>query len=87
MLLSADGRTAKVADIGAAKMMDAEYVSQHFGTLAWAAPELLLADQSSQLDEKVNNLQIPAWVRCQCKLAADATCKPSAWHEHRPLPS
>jgi serine/threonine protein kinase len=53
VLLSADGRTAKVADVGAAAMMDAEYISQHFGTLAWAAPELLLADRASQLDEKV----------------------------------
>ena len=53
VLLSADARTAKVADVGAAAMMDAEYILQHFGTLAWAAPELLLADRGSQLDEKV----------------------------------
>jgi serine/threonine protein kinase len=54
VLLSADGRTAKVADVGAAAMMDAEYVSRNFGTLAWAAPELLLADRGNQLDEKVS---------------------------------
>lgn len=54
VLLSADGRTAKVADVGAAAMMDAEYVSRNFGTLAWAAPELLAADRSSQLTEKVS---------------------------------
>jgi serine/threonine protein kinase len=54
VLLSADGRTAKVADVGAAAMMDAEYVSRNFGTLAWAAPELLAAHRSSQLTEKVS---------------------------------
>ena len=56
VLLSADGCAAKVADVGAAAMMDAEYISQHFGTLAWAAPELLLADRASQLDEKVPHI-------------------------------
>ena len=44
--------------------MDAEYVSRNFGTLAWAAPELLAADRSSQLDEKVS-LAASSWSQAQ----------------------
>jgi hypothetical protein len=68
VLLSADGCTAKVADVGAAAMMDAEYISQHFGTLAWAAPELLLADRASQLDKKVMQLHVT------CRPAVNGSC-------------
>jgi hypothetical protein len=62
ILLSADGRTAKVADIGAAAMMDIKHVSQHFGTLAWAALQPLSADRICQLDEEV----------CHCELVGVA---------------
>jgi len=57
VLLTADG-VAKVADVGAAALMDAEYVSTHFGTLAWAAPELLMADNTTRLDAKVGPCMI-----------------------------
>ncbi len=52
VLLSADWGTAKIADVGTAAITDAEgYLTQGagqmIGTLAWAAPELLLGDRVS----------------------------------------
>ena len=44
--------------MGPAAMMDAAYILQHFGTLAWAVPELLLVDRACQLDEKALSLPL-----------------------------
>ena len=37
--------TAKVGDVGMAKIMAGDYVSGVVGTLAWSAPELLLGQR------------------------------------------
>lgn len=54
VLLSADGTSAKVADIGSAALLDASQLGAELtSTLAWAAPELLAADRNSVVDDKV----------------------------------
>ncbi|KAL4424194.1 hypothetical protein ABPG75_001495 [Micractinium tetrahymenae] len=47
VLLTRDG-TAKVGDVGMAKIMAGDYVSGVVGTLAWSAPELLLGDRCTE---------------------------------------
>ncbi|KAI3425130.1 hypothetical protein D9Q98_008902 [Chlorella vulgaris] len=44
VLLTRDG-TAKVGDVGMAKIMAGDYVSGAVGTLAWSAPELLMGQR------------------------------------------
>jgi serine/threonine protein kinase len=49
ILLARDG-SAKIADVGLAKIMQREYVStlDMVGTFAWAAPELLLGHRCTE---------------------------------------
>eukprot|EP00887_Chlorella_sp_A99_P003887 scaffold11.g3887.t1 len=47
ILLSRDG-TAKIADVGMAKILARDYVTGVVGTLAWAAPELLWGQRCTE---------------------------------------
>ncbi|KAL4419698.1 hypothetical protein ABPG75_006796 [Micractinium tetrahymenae] len=66
VLLTRDG-TAKVGDVGMAKIMAGDYVSGVVGTLAWSAPELLMGQRCTEKAD-VYSMGVVLWEICTGEL-------------------
>ncbi|EFN54023.1 hypothetical protein CHLNCDRAFT_136066 [Chlorella variabilis] len=66
ILLARDG-TAKISDVGMAKIMAREYsgVTGNVGTLAWAAPEMLLGARCTEKAD-IYSYGVVLWEICTC---------------------
>uniref|UniRef100_A0A1D2A5N4 Protein kinase domain-containing protein n=2 Tax=Auxenochlorella protothecoides TaxID=3075 RepID=A0A1D2A5N4_AUXPR len=62
ILLARDG-TAKISDVGMAKILNRDYITGAVGTLAWAAPEMLWGERCSEKAD-IYSYGIVLWEMC-----------------------
>ncbi|KAK2080725.1 hypothetical protein QBZ16_000579 [Prototheca wickerhamii] len=62
ILLSRDG-TAKISDVGMAKILQRDYITGAVGTLAWAAPEMLWGERCTEKAD-IYSYGIVLWEIC-----------------------